>query len=67
MLTSSSITIRPCSEFHAERARTAIVTLCQIFTRWPISTLLWIIGAEAVVTEADVGTERGRPGASELW
>ena len=63
MLTSSSITIL-CGE--GVDARTAIVTLCQIRTRLPITTLLcmtvpnpWWPKRMSELTVA--------PGESELW
>ena len=64
MLTSSSIDdargASPCAR------RTAIVTFCQIVTRSPITTLLWITVPKPWWPNLTSGLKTA-PGASELW
>ena len=47
-------------------ARTAIVTFCQIFTRSPITTLLWMTVPKPWWPKRTSGLKTA-PGASELW
>jgi hypothetical protein len=63
MLTSSSITIL---WGEAVAARTAIVTLCQIHTLRPITTLLWMTVPKPWWPKWMSGLTSA-PGASELW